>query len=60
MPDMIFPTDRTWLLSTLWDDDWRCLGGPRDLVQQIVDEPRLDARAVRPDQDATPPGHTSQ
>jgi hypothetical protein len=27
-PDLIFPADRSWLLSWLWDDDWRCLGGP--------------------------------
>ena len=60
MPDLVFPTDRSWLLSALWDDDWRCLGGPADLVQRVVEEPRLDARTVRPDQDATPPGHTSR
>jgi hypothetical protein len=22
MPDLIFPADRSWLLSRLWDDDW--------------------------------------
>jgi len=58
-PDMVFPTDRSWLLSWLWDDDWRCLGGPRDLIDAFVDEPELDVRRVQPGQDATPPGHVA-
>src|ERR1700722_18446625 len=32
LPDMMFPADRTWLVSTLWDDDWTCIGGSRALV----------------------------
>jgi hypothetical protein len=24
-PDLLFPDDRSWLMSRLWDDDWRCL-----------------------------------
>jgi len=28
LPDLMFPADRSWLLSTLWDDDWSCIGGP--------------------------------
>lgn len=60
MPDLVFPTDRSWLLSTLWDDDWRCLGGRHDLVHSIIHAPLVEARTVRPDQDVTPPGHTSR
>lgn len=60
VPDLVFPTDRSWLLSTLWDDDWRCLGGSRHLVQRIVGHPRLDARAVSLGVDATPPGHVAR
>jgi hypothetical protein len=22
LPDLMFPADRSWLLSTMWDDDW--------------------------------------
>lgn len=60
LPDLVFPADRSWLLSKLWDDDWRCLGGSRHLVQRIVDQPRLDAREVSLGVDATPPGHVSR
>jgi hypothetical protein len=56
-PDLIFPADHSWLLSWLWDDDWRCLGGPADLIENVLAEPVLQARRVRPDEDATPPGH---
>lgn len=37
----VFPADRTWLVSRLWDDDWRCLGGPRELVGRFVHGHRL-------------------
>lgn len=56
-PDLIFPADRSWLVSWLWDDDWRCVGGPADLVDAILADPDLRSRRVEPDQDATPPGH---
>jgi len=29
MPELMFPMDRSWLASTLWDDDWMCIGGQR-------------------------------
>jgi hypothetical protein len=51
--------DRSWLVSTLWDDDWTCLGGPAELVGRFVRHPGLQARPVVPGQDATPPGHQS-
>jgi hypothetical protein len=60
LPDLIFPADRSWLVSTLWDDEWRCLGGPPTLVEQLLDEPRLDARRVELGQNATPPGQTAR
>jgi hypothetical protein len=31
LPDLMFPADRSWLVSTLWDDDWSCIGGPPHL-----------------------------
>jgi hypothetical protein len=27
---LIFPVDRSWLLTTLWDDDWSCIVEPMD------------------------------
>jgi hypothetical protein len=59
-PDIVFPHDRSWLLSWLWDDDWRCLGGPEQLVEKVVSDPRLQARRVYPGEDATPPGHVAR
>lgn len=61
LPDLIFPADRSWLVSTLWDDDWTCVGGPIPLVDSLVRHPDLAPRArrVNPGKDATPPGHVS-
>jgi hypothetical protein len=62
LPDLIFPTDRSWLFSTLWDDDWTCIGGPRELVDAFLNDPDLQhhAREVKSlVEDATPPGHTA-
>jgi hypothetical protein len=58
-PDLVFPADRSWLLSWLWDDTWRCLGGPAALIDRFADEPRLQVRRVGPGEDATPPGHVA-
>jgi hypothetical protein len=58
LPDLIFPQDRSWLLSTLWDDYWTCVGGPRKLIADLLADPLLGPRArrVTTDQDSTPPG----
>jgi hypothetical protein len=57
----MFAADRGWLFSTLWDDDWSCVGGPTELVSDLLGDPVLGSRArrVTVDQDATPPGHTA-
>jgi|ERR1022692_996449 hypothetical protein len=57
LPNLMFPADRSWLASTLWDDDWSCIGGPAGLMAKFLRHPDLQARAVAPGQDATPPGH---
>ena len=59
LPDLVFPADRSWLVSTLWDDDWRCVGGPASLVDALVGSPALVAREVPLGEDSTPPGHTA-
>jgi hypothetical protein len=59
-PDLVFPADRSWLLSWLWDDDWRCLGGPTALIDGYLNEPRLQVRRVGLDEGATPPGYVAR
>lgn len=59
LPDLLFPTDRTWLHSTMWDDDWACLGGPGELVDQLASDPQIELRRVSTDDDVTPPGYSS-
>jgi hypothetical protein len=58
IPDLIFPADHSWLLSTLWDD-WTCIGGTEALVNSLLGHPLLGARTrrVNVEEDATPPGH---
>lgn len=55
----MFPADRSWLVSTLWDDDWTCVGGPVPLVDALLNHPdlRSHVRRVSLDEDATPPEH---
>jgi hypothetical protein len=59
LPNLVFPADHRWLVSTLWDDDWTCVGGPAALVDDLLDDPVLGPRTrlTEPGQDATPPGH---
>jgi hypothetical protein len=57
LPNLMFPADHSWLVSTLWDDDWTCIGGPAELVDRFLGRPDLAARPVVLGQDATPPGH---
>ena len=57
LPELMFPADRSWLVSTLWDDDWTCIGGPAGFVESFLRHPDLQARPVMLGQDATPPGH---
>lgn len=59
LPDLIFPTDCSWLMSTLWDDSWTCVGGPAQLITALAVDETFGARHVSPGEDATPPGHIS-
>jgi hypothetical protein len=62
LPDLTFPADRSWLVSTLWDDDWTCIGGSKNLVGAFLAHSDLRHRAREVDssvKDATPPGHAA-
>lgn len=60
LPDLIFPADRSWLLTTLWDDDWTCLGGSKAFIDAFLADPELGSRTREVDlstEDPIPPGH---
>lgn len=59
LPNLMWPADRCWLISTLWDDDWTCVGGSDALINRLKTHPLLGVRSrvVNPTQDMTPPGH---
>jgi hypothetical protein len=59
LPDLMFPIDRSWLLSSLWDDAWACVGGPIELISALLADPELRAGAQQTDPsiaDMWPPG----
>jgi hypothetical protein len=62
LPDLMFPEDHAWLVSTLWDDDWSCIGGSEALIADLLQDPVLGPHASRVaiDQNATPPGHAAR
>ncbi len=59
LPELMFPQDRSWLVSTMWDHDWTSIGGSKQLVSSFLQHPALGptARLVVLGEDATPPGH---
>ena len=60
LPDLTFPADRSWLVSYLWDDEWRCIGGTTALIDALLHSQSLAMRRVSLDEDATPPGHEAR
>jgi hypothetical protein len=48
-PELMFPADHGWLVSSLWDDAWVCVGGSPDLISALLTEPELRAGAERTD-----------
>jgi hypothetical protein len=58
LSELMFPEDRSWLVSSPWDDDRACIGGSDALINELLQDPVLapDARRVETHQDAAPPG----
>lgn len=36
LPELMFPADRPGLVSSLWDDDWTCIGGSATLGGRLL------------------------
>lgn len=49
LPELMFPADHSWLMSSLRDDAWACVGGSTDLISALLGEPELRAGAQRTD-----------
>jgi hypothetical protein len=47
LPELMFPADRSWLVSSLWDDAWAGVGGSEELISALLVEPHLHSRAER-------------
>jgi hypothetical protein len=45
----MWPSDRAWFLASEIDFDSTLVGGTRDLIESILDNPGLDAWPVGPD-----------
>ena len=58
LPDLIFPADRSWMVSTLWDDTWTCVAGSEELLARLDDEPLIRPRRVGLGDNVAPPGHS--
>lgn len=35
-PDLLFPPDRSWLVSLLWDDSWRSIGTSQTTADRLA------------------------
>lgn len=47
-------------VTALWDDIWTCVGGPARLINTLERDPMANARKIRSDEDALPPGLTRE
>jgi hypothetical protein len=49
LPELMFPADRSWLVSSLWDDAWAGVGGSAELISALLIERELRPGAERTD-----------
>jgi hypothetical protein len=57
---VVFAHNHSWILTNLWDDDWRYLAGPAALVDSVVVDGRLETYRVRPGEDSALPGRVAR
>jgi hypothetical protein len=48
LPELMFPADRSWLVSSLWDDAWAGVGGSGGLISALLAEPDLSPEKTDP------------
>jgi hypothetical protein len=48
LPELMFPVDHSWLVSSLWDDAWAGVGGSDALVSALLTEPDLSPEKTDP------------
>jgi hypothetical protein len=49
LPELMFPADHGWLVSSLWDDAGACVAGSVGLIDAPLHEPELRGRAEKTD-----------
>ena len=47
-PNLWWPEDRAWFVATEIDFNWTYVGGTRDCIQSILDDPQLEALPTNP------------
>jgi hypothetical protein len=57
-PSLLWPADRSWCLATEIDFDSTLVGGSRELIDALLDDPRLEVWPVEPGDDLTATGDT--
>jgi hypothetical protein len=48
-PNLFWPADQAWCVATEIDFDSTLVGGPSELIQQLMNDPALDAWPISPD-----------
>jgi hypothetical protein len=48
LPELMFPVDHSWLVSSLWDDAWAGVGGSDALIAALLTEPDLSPETTDP------------
>jgi hypothetical protein len=48
LPNLIWPLDHSWLVASEVDFDSTLVGGSTELIEAVVESPKLEALAVDP------------
>ena len=57
-PNLMWPADRSWFVASEIDFDSTLVAGPRELIDEVLRDPRFDAWPVGPDDDLSLHGDT--